>query len=153
MKRRILVALVVPLLLLGCNFASGARDTIATSYGYLTWAQSEYTTSCRANTSAPTCTLITRAIGLHNAGVDALNGYCNGLPKAGDQPWTNGGPCAPVKGMQGALQAALANLGPVIADLRLLATGKSQPKVTAERLEQLPDTMASLESVRLEVSQ
>jgi hypothetical protein len=55
--------------------------------------------------------------------------------------------------MQGALQAALANLSPVIADLRLLATGKSQPKVTAERVEQLPDTAASLESVRLEVSQ
>lgn len=152
MKRLYLAVLVVPLLLLGCNFASGARDTIATSYGYLTWAQAEYTTSCRANASAPTCTLITRAVGLHNSAVDGLNAYCNGIPKAGDQPWTNGGPCAPVKGMQGALHAALSNLSPVIADLRLLATGKSQPKVTAERLEQLPATRVSLESVRLEVA-
>jgi hypothetical protein len=143
------LALVFALSLSGCDFASSARDTIATSFGYLTWAQATYKTQCQAAPTASTCSLITRAIGLNNAAVDSLNAYCNGPVAAGGTPWTNGGPCVPIKGAQGTLQAALNALTPVIADLKLLATGKSVPKLTVERLLHEPQTQATLLSVRI----
>lgn len=137
-------------LVVGCNAANSYRDTIATSFGYITWAQGEYKVSCTANPSASTCALITRSIGLQNAAVDALDAYCNGLAATGQQQWKSGGPCSPVKGLQGALVAALAALNPVIADLKLLATGKSSPKLTADGLLDKPSVHASLLNARIE---
>jgi hypothetical protein len=149
-KLSILALVVLCIAIVGCNLASGARDTIATSYGYLTWAQGNYGITCKASPMAPTCSLITRAIGIHNAAVDSLNAYCNGTPLVGQAAWTAGGPCAPVKNLQGALQAALTALNPIIADLRLLATGKSAPVLTTNEVLAKPSTQAALLSVRIE---
>src|SRR6266436_6262186 len=135
-------------MLLGCGVSS-YRDTIATSYGFLAWAQTTYKAPCQATPNAQTCALITRGIGLHNAAVDALNAYCNGPAPAGGQSWTAGGSCSPVRSLQGALEAALAKLNPVIADVKLLATGKSQPKLTAEELLQKPESQDTLLALRL----
>lgn len=144
------LTLVLPLLLLiGCGVSS-YRDTIATSYGYLNWSQATYKTQCQATPNAQTCALITRGIGLHNAAVDALNAYCNGPAASGSQSWTAGGPCSPVKSLQGALEAALANLNVVIVDVKLLATGKSQPKLTARELLERPETRDTLLAAMIE---
>lgn len=143
------LAFVLPLLLLaGCG-VSTYRDTIATSYGYLTWAQGAYKVQCQATPNASTCAFITRGIGLHNAATDALNAYCNGPAAPGNASWTQGGPCSPIKSLQGALEAALANLNVVIADVKLLATGKSQPKLTAGELLQRPETRDTLFGVKI----
>jgi len=144
-------ALVLLLLLglMGCG-VSTYRDTIATSYGFIFWAQTTYKAQCQATPNAPTCTLITRGIGLHNVAVDALSAYCNGPAAPGNASWTAGGPCSPVKSLQGAVEAAIRNLNPVIADVKLLATGKSQPKLTAGELLERPETQDTLLAARLE---
>jgi hypothetical protein len=134
--KRVLLGLCCIALLAGCDAAASYRDTIATSFGYITWAQAQYKASCVATPTASTCSLITRAIGLQNAAVDALDAYCNGAPLAGNKAWKDGGPCSPQKTLQGALTAALSALNPVIADLKLLATGKSSPKLTAKALKE-----------------
>jgi hypothetical protein len=144
------VAMITGLVLaVGCNFASTARDTIATSYGYIIWAQATYGAQCRANPNVAPCTTITKGIGLHNAAVDALSAYCSGPPTVGQQSWTAGGPCSPIKTLQSALQASITTLSPLIADLRLLASGKAQPKATAAMVLRSPNTMASLEWIRV----
>jgi hypothetical protein len=147
---RKLIVMLPLLLLIGCGVES-YRDTIATSYGFLAWAQSTYKVPCQATPNAATCALITRGIGLHNAATDALNAYCNGPAAPGNAQWTQGGPCSPIKSLQPALVTAIANLNPVIADVKLLATGKSQPKLTAEELLQKPETRDMLLAARLEM--
>src|SRR6266404_6558752 len=143
------LTLVLPLLVLaGCG-VSTYRDTIATSYGFLAWGQATYKAQCQATPMAQSCALITRGIGLHNAAVDALSAYCNGPAASGNASWTAGGPCSPIKSLQGAVEAAIRNLNPVIADVKLLATGKSQPKLTADELLQRPETQDTLLALRL----
>jgi hypothetical protein len=144
------LVLVLPFLILGCG-VSTYRDTIATSYGFLAWSQATYKTECQATPNAPTCALITRGIGLHNTAVDALSAYCNGPAAPGSQSWAAGGACIPIKSLQAALDAAIANLNPVIADVKLLATGKSQPKLTAEELLQKPESQDTLLALRMEM--
>jgi len=144
------LVLVLPLLFLAACGVESYRDTIATSYGFLSWAQSTYKAPCQATPNAATCALITRGIGLHNAAVDALNAYCNGPAAAGSQSWGQGGPCSPIKSLQPALRSAILNLNPVIADVKLLATGKSQPKLTADELLQRPEIRDTLLALKLE---
>jgi len=143
------LTLVFPLLvLMGCG-VSTYRDTIATSYGFLAWSQTTYKAQCQATPNAQTCALITRGIGLHNAAVDALSAYCNGPAASGNASWMAGGPCSPIKPLQGAVEAAIRNLNPVIADVKLLATGKSQPKLTAGELLQKPESQDTLLAARI----
>jgi hypothetical protein len=109
-----------------CNTAATARDTIATSFGYLTWAQSNYLATCQANPTQTPCVLISKAIPVNNLAIDALEFYCSGAAPAGQQPFASGGPCQPVASGLAALNAALANQAPIIADLKALANAPAK---------------------------
>jgi hypothetical protein len=109
-----------------CNTAATARDTIATSYGYLTWAQSNYKTTCMANPAQTPCVLINKAIPINNLAIDALEIYCGGTAPVGQVPFAQGGPCVAVSSALPALQSALANLGPIIADLKALTNAPAK---------------------------
>lgn len=109
-----------------CNTAATARDTIATSFGYLTWAQSNYKASCTANPAQTPCVLINKAIPVNNLAIDALEFYCSGVAPAGQASFASGGPCVPVASGLAALNAALANLGPIVADLKALANAPAK---------------------------
>ena len=148
-NKKLAILLVSVLAFLGCGVSS-YRDTIATSYGFIFWAQTTYKAQCQATPNAQTCALITRGIGLHNAAVDALGAYCNGPAASGNASWTAGGPCSPIKSLQGAVEAAIRNLNPVIADVKLLATGKSQPRLTAGEILERPETQDTLLAARIE---
>ena len=109
-----------------CNTAATARDTIATSFGYLTWAQSNYKATCTANPAQTPCVLINKAIPVNNLAIDALEIYCGGVAPVGQTPFAQGGPCVAVSSALPALQSALANLGPIIADLKALANAPAK---------------------------
>ena len=113
-----LLILIPLLLLLGCDAAKAARDTIATDYGWITTAQAQHRESCQADTAQQKCALINRAIAVHNTSVDLLNLYCQGAPKPDDVPYDEGGPCSPQKGLEPRLRAAIRDLDTIVKDVK-----------------------------------
>lgn len=118
--RLFLAIIVTCAIAIGCNYSATIRDTLAVNYGFITYAQSQFKGTCVANPAQTVCQLVTKDIPLHNATIDALEAYCGGVPATDNQSFSAGGPCAPVKGLLGALQAAVAALIPVMNDLKPL---------------------------------
>ena len=104
-----------------CNVAPDARDSIAANFGYLTWAQTQYGASCKANPTQTVCVIVTKDIAAQNLAITALETYCGGTPTGTNAAFANGGPCAPVASALAALNAAVANFAPLMANIKALA--------------------------------
>ena len=151
----ILALLVQPLA--GCGpFEQTARDTIATLGGLIKTAQAEYQAECTANPSEQKCVLVNEAIRAHKLTITGLEIYCgftigSTLPEA---------TCTPIKSALAAVEAAVANLKPLIGQLTALLQNKSSALDRARDTEasllaswgnQLP-TYDRLESARIEAA-
>lgn len=105
MKR---LLLLLPLLtLVACQPPDQtARDVNASLSGAITAAQSQYLTTCKANSMQTPCLVINRAVDGQNALTTALETYC-GWSKVSPPP--AGTPCVPQKSAGPLLQAAIQN--------------------------------------------
>ena len=111
---------VLALLLAGCPSEKNFRDGIAAFHGFLIQAQDHHETECRAAPTKTLCVSINKAGDALNIARAALKVYCSGTPKAGDQPFLQGGPCVVDKSAEPRMQAAFSELQkllPVIKDL------------------------------------
>lgn len=133
MKRltKVLIVAAVSLFLMAAercqSFERSARDAVVTYGGFVRKAQSNHLEECVAFTSLgknlgksdAVCPAITKAIAAHNIAVDALNTYC-----ASESYDLFGGKCVANKALQPKLEAALANLSSIIAELKRIGVGQ-----------------------------
>jgi hypothetical protein len=122
-----LLVVSVAVTLTGCpKLENTVRDVIAAETGFLDKAIENHRAGCTADPQRPLCVAIVKAGQARNVAIDGLEAYCSGVPKAGDPPFEQGGPCAPVASAEGALRSALINLQQTSVDLKaaLQAGGK-----------------------------
>ena len=134
MKGKILalfLSLVICIPQFGCGetYAKQARDIIATSNALLMTAQAQYKASCIANPAQSICVAINSAGAAQNLALDGLSLYCGFTASS-----PAGTVCTPVSSALSALQAAIANLNTITADLRTLLNIKgalTQPAIVS----------------------
>jgi len=116
MKRLTIVMLVVGLLpMLGCSpIENQARDTAAALSGSIVAAQIKYQANCVANANQEVCQLINRGVSGENALITAVETYCGWAPTLAP----TAAACVPVKSMQPALQAAIANAAALTLEIK-----------------------------------
>lgn len=115
MKKLCLLLLLIPLI--GCpKTEQNARDAAAALRGLLTTAQTQYQTSCQANSTQTVCQSINRGVSAQNALITATESYCGWSTTAPPpDPMTV---CVPVKSAEAALKSATANANQAIAEIR-----------------------------------
>jgi len=127
MKKALILAFLV-FALAGCtNFVKASVDTLAATQGFIQQAQQNHQAEC---TATPTlqfpCVDINLAVAAENAGVDALEAYCQ-LPVAPDPATLQAqgtAACNADPTKKQLLISALSNLGTVIANYKSLSGGK-----------------------------
>ncbi len=122
MRRSYLIfTLLLALTATGCQpLEQTARDGIAAFSGFLVQAQDHHEVECKAAPTKSLCVSINKAGDVLNMARGLSKVYCSGTPKAGDQPFLAGGPCAADKSVEPRLRAAMSEmqkLFPVIKDL------------------------------------
>lgn len=129
-RQKIVTAIPVALLFLiaGCtSFVKASVDSLAAAQGFLAQAQVNHMAECTANPSLQfPCVDINLAVAAENAGVSALEAYCQ-LPVAPD-PITlqsaGATACNENPTAKQALVSALANIGTVLANYKAQSGGK-----------------------------
>ena len=117
--RKVLVSLilVMTMITVACSpLEQQARDTAAALQGALVTAQTQYTTTCQANSRQTPCTIINQAIEGQNALVTAVEAYCGWSQSA--PPVIPTATCVPVKSAQAGLQTAINNAQLFITELK-----------------------------------
>ena len=67
------------------------------------------------------CPALHGAIAIQNKLGHTINLYCSGVPQAGEKPYTDKGPCAPILGAEATLEGVLAealNILPLVRNLK-----------------------------------
>ena len=116
---RKVLCLVLPLLfcLIACSpLEQQARNTAAALQGTIVAAQAKYHDSCVATPSQTVCKTINQGVSGENALVTAIEAYCSW--SATTPPSDPNAKCVPVKGLQSALQAAIANAGTLTQQIK-----------------------------------
>ena len=117
---RKLVFIPLLLLLTGCPKPEvTARDAIAGAHGYVVYGQSEWKAECTATPTQGKCQLVNKLIAGEHTTADLLAVYCSGTPKAGAQPYAQGGECVEVKSAYNALSASVANIQDLIKQVNM----------------------------------
>lgn len=124
--KKLALVLSLAFLLTGCSGSEkNARDAIAASKGAIETAQTKYVDSCKTDPTQQPCVVINKAVDSYNLAIESLRLYCSGTPAAGTQPFvlsadgtSGGGPCVIDKSVQPKLDAAVASLNSILADVK-----------------------------------
>lgn len=123
-----LTLLAFLLLVTGChNFVKASVDTLAAAQGFIAQAQVNHMTECTANPSLPfPCGTINEAVAAQNAGVSALEAYCQVpvLPDAITLKSQSSLTCNENPTAKQAVVSALANIGKILANYKSQTGGK-----------------------------
>lgn len=118
MKKLKALLLIFPLLVLtACSpIEKQARNAAATLHGSILQAQEHYGVSCQNDPSQGICVLVNKAISAHSALITAGETYCGWSPT--NPPADPKAACVPVKELEPALQAAIANAAQFTNELK-----------------------------------
>lgn len=118
MKKLKALLLIFPLLILtACSpVEKQARNAAAALQGSILQAQEHYGASCQNDPSQAICTTINKAISAQNALITAGETYCSWSPT--NPPADPKAECVPVKELEPALRAAIANAAQFTSELK-----------------------------------